>query len=69
MAKLTASNLKEALAEGELKLSNLNGQVSLAVVRRTPEGERLLYRLYLDDVDITHLAEFLAKTILNEVHH
>jgi hypothetical protein len=69
VAKLTSSIKKEALAEGELRVSTLNGRVSIAVVRRTEEGQRVLYRLYLDDLDLILLAECLAKTLCEEIEH
>lgn len=69
MAKLTASNMLEALARGQLTLSNLNGVISIAIVQHTEKGERVMYRMFLDDTEARAIASFIFKTLEREAAH
>ena len=47
MAKLTRSNAKAALIEGELELHSTASWISLSVIKHQPDGAEISYRLHL----------------------
>jgi hypothetical protein len=65
MAKLTRSNAKAALVEGELELHSSESRITLSVTRHEHDGAgaEISYRLHLTLVEAKRAADFIRETI------
>ena len=63
MAKLTRSNAKAALIDGELELHSTASWITLSVTRHEHGATEISYRLHLTPVEAKRAADFIRETI------
>jgi len=63
MAKLTRSNAKAALIDGELELHSSASWITFSVTRHEPDGDEISYRLHLTPAEAKRAADFIRETI------
>ena len=62
MAKLTRSNAKTALIEGELELHSTASWITLSVTKHELDGAEISYRLHLTPEEAKQAADFIRET-------